>query len=310
MADPAGRVKLALPRAPRSRALPEGPEIRRAADRVARALVGRTALRVSFAQPRLRRFGRLLSGEEVLAVDTWGKAMLTRFANGLVVYSHNQLYGRWYVMPARERPRTGRTLRLAVENEARSALLYSASEIDVLDAANLRAHPFLAALGPDVLDATLTAGAVAERLDGPRFRGRQLGAVLLDQSFLAGIGNYLRAEMLHVAGIHPLQRARDLPAAGRARLAAAILEIAWRAYRERGVTNDPARAEALRRQGVRRRHYRHLVFARSGQGCWQCDEVVERGSVGGRRVYWCRTCQPLAAGPGRATAAPRAVAVG
>ncbi|MDJ0786433.1 MAG: endonuclease VIII [Myxococcota bacterium] len=273
--------------------MPEGPEIRRAADRVARAVVGKEA-QVRFTQPALRRFGPLLSGEEVVGVEPWGKALLTRFGNGLVVYSHNQLYGRWYVVRAGETPRTGRTLRLVIENDDHRALLYSASEIDVLEADDLRAHPFLATLGPDVLDAGLRAEAVTERLGEPRFRGRQLGAVLLDQRFLAGIGNYLRAEMLHVAGIHPARRAADCRPEELRALGAAIVEIARRAYEKAGITNEPSRAKELKQRGIPRRRYRHFVFDRKGEGCWECGETVARGDVGGRRTYWCPGCQPEA----------------
>ncbi len=289
--------------------MPEGPEIRRAADRVAKAVAGRVATRVAFAQAPLRRFGPLLSGEAVADVSTWGKAMLTRFANGLVVYTHNQLYGRWYVMRAGERPRTGRTLRFAIENEERAALLYSASEIDVLEAERLSDHPFLASLGPDVLDPGLEADTIAERLASQRFSGRQLGALLLDQGFLAGIGNYLRAEMLHVAGLHPGRRPKDCEPAGIARLARAIPEIAQRAYRTGGITNDPERAAELKARKLPRRRYRHYVFARSGEGCWECGTRVERGDVGGRRTYWCPECQPASPSTSR-RAAPRKTSKG
>ena len=63
--------------------MPEGPEIRRAADKVAAVLVGREIESISFGLPRLQRFERHLRGRTVTAVDTRGKAMLTRFDNGL-----------------------------------------------------------------------------------------------------------------------------------------------------------------------------------------------------------------------------------
>jgi formamidopyrimidine-DNA glycosylase len=59
--------------------MPEGPEIRRAADAVETALKGLKTTAVWFAQPRLKRFEASLTGIEVTAVDTRGKAMLTRF---------------------------------------------------------------------------------------------------------------------------------------------------------------------------------------------------------------------------------------
>ena len=97
--------------------MPEGPEIRIAADRIERALAGRTARLVRFAFPQLQPFESALEEEEVVRVETRGKAMLTLFANGLAVYSHNQLYGRWHVGATGERPATRRTLRLAIEND-------------------------------------------------------------------------------------------------------------------------------------------------------------------------------------------------
>jgi formamidopyrimidine-DNA glycosylase len=79
--------------------MPEGPEIRLAADKVARVLVGDDIIEVGFGLARLSRFEKSLSGSTVTAVDTRGKAMLTRFDNGLTLYSHNQLYGKWFTMP-------------------------------------------------------------------------------------------------------------------------------------------------------------------------------------------------------------------
>lgn len=271
--------------------MPEGPEIRLAADRVAKALVGRPAHRVWFAFEHLEPFAELLAGEEVARVEPRGKALLTVFANGLVIYSHNQLYGRWWTLPSGLRPSTRRTLRLAIENGDHSALLYSASEIDVLDWGRLDAHPYLAALGPDVLDPALSAAEVAGRLAERRFAGRGLGALLLDQRFLAGIGNYLRAEILFVAGVHPARRPAELDAAARRRLAAAALTVARQAYTARGVTNDLARAARLRAEGLPYRRYRHHVFARAGEPCWTCGARVEGGSVAGRRCSWCPRCQ-------------------
>jgi endonuclease-8 len=271
--------------------VPEGPEIHRAADRLRRGLAGRVAERVFFAFDHLKPFEELLAGEEVTDVGARGKALLTSFANGLVVYSHNQLYGRWWVMPAGRRPRTGRTLRFAVENGERSALLYSASEIDVLDHSTLDAHPYLAALGPDALDPAVDVAAIDERLASRAFRGRALGALLLDQGFVAGIGNYLRSDLLFDARLHPSRRAASLDPGERRRLAESVLGIARRAYATGGVTNEPARVSELRAVGATRRHYRHLVFAREGAACWACATPIRRTEVASRRLYWCPTCQ-------------------
>ena len=97
------------------------------------------------------------------AVRPYGKAMVTYFDNGLGVYSHNQLYGIWVVCKPNAAPATRRQLRFAVHTPSRWALLYSASDIQVLPAQAVPAHPYIAKLGPDTLDAAITPQAVAER---------------------------------------------------------------------------------------------------------------------------------------------------
>ena len=124
--------------------MPEGPEIRRAADAVGDVLAGEIIETVRFGLPRLRHFSRTLRGHRVSAVETRGKAMLTHFDHGFSIYSHNQLYGRWYVVKRDQFPSTNRSLRLALHTDQHSALLYSASDIAVLDGDELQQHPFLA----------------------------------------------------------------------------------------------------------------------------------------------------------------------
>jgi endonuclease-8 len=271
--------------------VPEGPEIRIAADGIARAIAGRPVRRIRFAFERLRPFEDLLTGEEVVRVDTRGKALLVVFANGLAIYSHNQLYGVWRTGRAGARPATQRTLRLAIENDERAALLYSASEIEVLEWASLDEHPYLAALGPDVLDPATTPELVAARLADRRFAGRSLAALLLDQAFLAGIGNYLRAEICFVAGVRAERRPKDLSETQRMRIAEAAVRISRQSYATHGITNDLDLAKKLAADGLPRRRHRFHVFAREGDPCWRCETPIQRTALAGRRLYWCAECQ-------------------
>ena len=276
--------------------MPEGPEIRRAADRVAAAIEGRVADEVFFAFDELKDFEGELSGRRVVEVTTRGKAMLTRFSGGLSVYTHNQLYGRWYVMRNGRLPKTGRQLRFAVGAGDRRALLYSSSEIEVLDAEAERTHPFLSRLGPDVLSESPSADDIAARLDEPRFRGRQLGALLLDQSFVAGLGNYLRAEILFESGVHPRRRGRDCSVSERLQLADRVIALTRRTYRTRGVTLAPSRVAELKAAGVPRSGYRFWVYGRAGEPCRVCGRQVAMDTVGGRKCFWCPSCQPRGVG--------------
>lgn len=271
--------------------MPEGPEIRRAADRVASAVAGRIAEDVFFASPKLKRFERLLGGRKVVSVSPRGKAILTRFEGGRVVYSHNQLYGKWLVARRGELPTTRRSLRFAIHTRERSALLYSASDIEVLQERDLGRHPYLRRLGPDVLDPSVSARTVLERLSSPTFARRSLGALLLDQGFLAGLGNYLRSEVLFDASLHPSARPADLSAEALRALGRSVLRLARRSYRTGGVTNAPGRVKELKAGGARREDYRFAAFARAGLDCYRCGAPIEKLDVSGRRLYLCPRCQ-------------------
>lgn len=271
--------------------MPEGPEIRRAADRLARAVEGEIAEHVEFRWPPLAGAARRVQGRRILRVAPRGKAMLIAFDSGWTLYSHNQLYGVWRVTRAGARPRTTRALRVAIDGPRRAILLYSASDIALLRDAELARHPYLARLGPDLLDPALDAGTVSDRLRAPRFRGRALSALLLDQGFVAGIGNYLRSEILYVAGLLPQHRPRDLDGAAIGALAAAILAVGRQAYRLAGVTNDAQLAARLKREGLDYEARRFHVFGRDGLPCWTCGGTVQRADAGSRRIYLCPGCQ-------------------
>ncbi|EED31801.1 endonuclease VIII [gamma proteobacterium NOR5-3] len=272
--------------------MPEGPEIRRAADRIADVLVDRTIEEVVFAFPELQRFGGLLTGQQVLDIETRGKALLTHFDNDYAIYSHNQLYGVWKIAKRGKMPATNRSLRLALHTATHSALLYSASDISVWAREELGMHPFLATLGPDLLSANLSWQDISERLQMPRFAGRSLSALYLDQHFMAGSGNYLRSEILFCAGLHPRRRPRDLTRAQRGALARETLKLPRRSYETGGITLPVRLAASLKKtvKGFERRRF--FVFGRDGRPCYQCGDTILRDSMGSRRIYWCPTCQP------------------
>lgn len=264
--------------------------------RIARTVsdtLGRDALtEVWFAFEHLQGWSSRLTGQALDAVDTLGKALLLRFADGTVIYTHNQLYGRWMFADAGRRPDTNRQLRLALSNPTRSALLYSASDIEVIPAGQLKKHPFVARAGLDILSAGASLEQTAAWLGKKRFARRQLGHLLLDQAFLAGVGNYLRSEILFKAGLHWTCRPADLGLPALDRLAQSARDLMWRSVKTGGMTNDPKAAQKLKQAGWAWRDYRHYVFGRDGQVCLRCDTPIERVAVSARRLYWCPRCQP------------------
>ena len=277
--------------------MPEGPEIRRMVDDIAAAVAHRDAKSVFFAFERFKGFETALAGRRVTEVAARGKAVLVYFAargddGPWCVYSHNQLYGKWRITKAETEPKTNRQLRFAIFTRHKAARLYSASDIRLVRPDALAEIQYIDNLGPDPLNQNLDAAAIHERIAEPVFARRGLGGLLLDQGFIAGIGNYLRSEILFVAGIAYDKRPGDLDDDTRQALAEAVVTLIQRAYTEKGVTNTPERVARLKRQGKRFGARRHMVFGRDGQPCYNCDTPIERVDVASRRLYYCPRCQP------------------
>lgn len=262
--------------------MPEGPEIRRAADSLEAAVKDRPLTGAWFAFDVLKAYEKTLVGQTVTGIETRGKALLTHFSGGLTLYSHNQLYGVWRVVKSGETPETRRTLRVRLETADKAILLYSASEIAMLNEDELAAHPFLNRVGPDVLDMTLTAEAAKARLLSPRFRNRQFAGLLLDQAFLAGLGNYLRVEILWECELAPNRKASQLDEEQLTRLSEALLALPRLSYSTRG------RPKAGRHHGAL---FRFRVFHRQGEKCERCGGIVDRMMIASRPFYWCPHCQ-------------------
>jgi endonuclease-8 len=161
----------------------------------------------------------------------------------------------------------------------------------LLDARGVAGHPFLARLGPDVFAPATTAAFVAARLAAPAFARRSLASLLLDQGFVAGLGNYLRSDILHAARLSHALRPADLSAGETRALARAIVALPRRSLRTGGVTNDPARARALAAAGATYDARRFLVYDRAGAPCYGCGTAIRRVDVGGRGVFFCPRCQ-------------------
>ena len=273
--------------------MPEGPEIKIAADRIAKAIAHRPITEIFFAFKHLKPYEDILAQQLVTRVDTKGKGMLIRFDNGLNIYSHNQLYGKWEIRKAYNYPKTKRQLRLAIHNQKKSALLYSASEIEVLDEDAIAVHPFLSRLGLDVLDSNTTIEKVQTRLSNKSFYRRRFTSLFLDQRFLAGLGNYLRSEILFVARVHPTLRPVDCRPEQIFALAEAAIELPWQSYQTKGITNDLKLVQRIKKQGYTRQNYRHWVFGRAERPCYICNTPIIKEISGGRRYYFCSNCQKV-----------------
>jgi len=140
----------------------------------------------------------------------------------------------------------------------------------------------LSSLGPEPLGPQFTASGLGARLAARR---RALKPLLLDQGFLAGIGNIYADEALHRARLHPLRRSDTLTGDEVHRLWLGI-----RAALRQGLRHNGASLDWVYRGGGFQHHFR--VYQRSGEPCPACGTEIVRRVIGQRAAHFCPSCQP------------------
>ena len=271
--------------------MPEGPEIRRAADALFHVIQDSKLTLVKLDYPPIQSYRRRIVGSKITKIEAHGKALVTRFDSGLNMYSHNQLYGLWETTKPDAPYLSRRQLRLELGSDKDCIRLYSATDIQFLSDQGLKVHPYLQKLGPDVLESTTTPDDIVDRLTSSRFANQTLGSLYLNQHFLAGIGNYLRSEILFRAGLSADLRPRALSRKAIRNLAKMTLTISRDSYRQAGVTRRMSEYRADRARGADFEAARFWVFDRLGQPCYQCNSAIEIRYQNQRRYYYCNKCQ-------------------
>ena len=168
-------------------------------------------------------------------------------------------------------------------------MLYSATDFAWLRAGQEHLHPYIAKLGPEVLADDVTPAVLAKQL--ACFPRRNLATALLDQGALAGLGNYLRADILFVSRLSPLLRIGDLSNEQLKNLAKVIHQLTWRSVRHDGVLLPTGDYKKLKAQGHDYESARFYVFDREGLPCRVCGTLIARTDMGGRGIFFCPTCQ-------------------
>ncbi len=297
--------------------MPEGPEVRRYADALHATLAGHRltelTARTKAAKSWLADHRETLCGRRVMSVTSLGKNLVGEVEGGFYFYTHLMMWGSWRIedVAPPERDRRERA-RIVMENGA-TAILLSAPVFEVGESGSpYHDIPYLAGLGPDILPPdgpnAFAASCFLERLGAEENRSRSIGAVLLDQTVAAGIGNYLRAEMLWECRIDPFRLVGELTEDELHCLCRVVPEMAARAYRTGGMTITDA--EQARMQADRSLIYpngspewgaRHYVFRRSNLPCLACGAAIRQkrqftreladGTEKERIIYFCPQCQ-------------------
>lgn len=267
--------------------MPEGNEIHRYSEHHAATFAGRV-VRVDAPNGRFEDGAKLLDGRKLKSVEAFGKHLFYDFGPKRQLHVHLGLYGKFREgeMPY---PEPKGALRLRISTAKHWLELRGPTACDVLTEAER--EKVLARIGPDPLREDAEVDAVLERIQRSR---APIGALLMDQSVISGLGNIYRAEVLYRAKLNPFREGTSLSA----RQVKAIWKDARMLMRDgmvdqRIVTTRPA--DRPHPRGKARRFETHYVYRRKGLPCFVCGTEVAMQPFVGRKLFWCPQCQKEAA---------------
>lgn len=260
--------------------MPEGDTVWRTATRLHQAVAGREVVLWDLRFPQIATTD--FRGSTTTEVVSRGKHILHRFDNGATLHSHLRMEGQWRVESPADTARWLRRadLRAAVGTSEWTALGLRLGVLELLPTD--RESEVVGHLGPDVLGPDWDAATAQTNL---RVSPTTIGAALLDQRNLAGVGTLWASESLFMERVHPWAAAAELPPEVIERLVA-------RAHR----LLDTARHHAVQSStGVRRRGEESFVHARSGRPCRRCGTGIRVAMIGAapqeRTMFYCPSCQ-------------------
>jgi formamidopyrimidine-DNA glycosylase len=265
--------------------MPELPEVETIARKLRPELVGKSIVKAdllwarTLATPTPAKFKKQIQGQEIKTVGRRAKFFVMELSD-YYLFIHLRMSGDLYIKEEDAAPEKHDRLILdltpggnkLVFNDTRKFgrvwLVHDPEEV-------------IGGLGPEPLSDEFTEEML---YNGLKSRHRQLKPLLLDQTFVAGLGNIYTDEALHMAKLHPL----TISDAVNRKQAGAL----WEAIREvlqEGIRRNGASIDWVYRGGEFQNYFR--VYDRKGQPCPVCGTAIERLIIGQRGTHICPNCQ-------------------
>lgn len=268
--------------------MPEGHTLHRLARLHQRRFAGAP---VAVSSPQGRFASGAVDGRVLLRTSAWGKHLFHHYApfgGGPIVHVHLGLYGAFTEWPRENGsalPDPVGQVRMRMVGAGYGTDLRGPTVCEVVDAGQV--GDVVARLGPDPLRADAAPAPAWARIAKSR---RPIGALLMDQAVIAGVGNVYRSELLFRHGIDPYRSGRAI---GEAEFAAAwtdlvaLMKVGLRRGQIVVVRPEHDHGPPSYRPG-RPRTY---VYRRAGEPCRVCGTPILTAVLEGRNVFWCPTCQ-------------------
>ncbi|MFT4217943.1 MAG: DNA-formamidopyrimidine glycosylase family protein [Micropruina sp.] len=257
--------------------MPEGDTVWRTAQRLNQAFAGESLTRADLRWPGVSTVD--LAGDTTIEVVSRGKHLLHRLDSDYTIHSHLRMEGQWRITDAAAARPDAQTR--AFLSTVRWAGL--GQRLGMLDVVRTDAESTVVGhLGPDVLGPDWDAAQAAANLAAA---GTTIGAALLDQSNLAGVGTLYAAESLFAERLNPWTPTGELT----------DTQLASLVDRVHRLLDVGRRSVVQSTTGSTRRGETHWVHARSGLPCRRCGDTVRVAMIGPptrqRTMFYCPTCQ-------------------
>ncbi|MDQ3811617.1 MAG: bifunctional DNA-formamidopyrimidine glycosylase/DNA-(apurinic or apyrimidinic site) lyase, partial [Chloroflexota bacterium] len=275
------------------RSMPELPEVETTARGLRSRLVGRRVRDVTGVDwPRMLpqtsegELRAVLSGLGVREVDRRGKFLLIGFDEDCWLAIHRKMSGNLLLRPTQAPPEPHTHLDITFDDGSHLRLVDARKfgRVYLFRSSHEREAFIATRLGPEPLT-QLDARSLGRMLRGRRGRIKPL---LLDQAFLAGLGNLYADEALWEARIHPARAADSLTRVEVARLALAIRQVLLLGIERRGTSFSSYR-DAEDAPGENQDFLN--AYGRASQPCPRCGTPISRTLIGMRSAHFCAHCQ-------------------
>ncbi|XEC93313.1 DNA-formamidopyrimidine glycosylase [Paenibacillus tarimensis] len=275
--------------------MPELPEVETVRRTLKQLVAGKTIKRVSVLLPRIIQrpaepvqFAAMLEGRTIGTVERKGK-FLRFIMDGLVLVSHLRMEGRYGVYRSEEpvEKHTHVIFHFDDDSELRYKDVRQFGTMHLFAPGEELVLPPLNKLGVEPLSDEFTTALLRKLLSD---KATRLKPLLLNQAYVAGLGNIYVDEALFLAGLHPERPANTLKPQEWKRLHEAIVKTLGEAV-EAGGSSIKSYVNGQGEMGMFQQ--RLSVYGRQEQPCRRCGNVIEKSVVGGRGTHVCLQCQPL-----------------
>jgi len=264
--------------------MPELPEVETIARKLEPDLLGKTIKAAdlrwarTLAMPSPKRFNEQIKGQKIKAVTRRAKYFILQLSDYQLLV-HLRMSGDLYIRNGKIRAE--KHDHLIIKLSGNKSLVFNDTRKFGRVWLTADSEVILGKLGPEPLERVFTPQWLYKALQK---KHRQLKPLLLDQTFLAGLGNIYTDEALHIAKLHPLERSDSV-----SQKQAKALHEAIRKVLKEGIRRNGASIDWVYRGGEYQNYFR--VYDREGEPCNVCGTHIQKLVVGQRGTHVCPKCQ-------------------